>query len=116
MLGKGYNLGKHYLPHGAQQRERSGSTFASELTARRAADLVTVPRVNSVWIGINHALELFPALAFRTPHCDKGLEALEGYRSETEGEGTISNTEPVHDCVAHRRSYRMMAEAHRAGS
>jgi hypothetical protein len=116
ILGKGYNLRKHYLPHDAQQTERSGSTFASELARAGLPNLVTVPRTHSVWIGINHALELFPALSFRSPHCDKRLEALEAYRSEVEGEGALSRNEPEHDWSSHQSdAFRMMAEAHRAG-
>ena len=69
-----------------------------------------------MWIGINHALELFPALSFRSPQCDKGIEALEAYRSHVEGEGALSKNEPVPDWSAHPAdAFRMMAEAHRAG-
>lgn len=118
MLAKGYNYGKHYLPHDCTQTERSGTNFLTELAnaGLPANSLVTVPRTASVWIGINHAHELFPALSFRSPHCDKGLEALSCYRKRTEGEGALSTEEPVHDWASHPAdAFRMMAEAHRAG-
>lgn len=116
MLAKGYNFGKHFLPHDAQQTERSGTTFATELAKAGLPGIVTVPRVHSVWVGINHAQEMFSALSFRTPHCDKGIEALEAYRSEVEDAGRRSSGEPVRDWSSHPAdAFRMMAEAHRAG-
>jgi hypothetical protein len=76
MLAKGYSFGKHYLPHDAQQTERSGTTLATELHKAGLLGTVVVPRTHSVWVGINHVLEMFPALAFRSPQCDDGLAAL----------------------------------------
>lgn len=118
MNAKGYSFGKHYLPHDAQTTERSGTNFTSELIAAGlpSTSLVTVPRCHSVWIGINHAKEMFANIAFRLPHCQKGLDALQAYRKKTEGEGALSTEEPVHDWSSHPAdAFRMMAEAHRAG-
>lgn len=117
MLAKGYNFGKHYVPHDAEQTERTGLSVAGELRKLLpAGSVVSVPRTHSVWVGINHALELFPALAFRSPQCDDGLSALGCYRKRTEGEGVLSTDEPVHDWASHTGdAFRTMAEAHRAG-
>jgi hypothetical protein len=118
MNAKGYLYGKHYLPHDAQTTERSGSNFTTELIAAGlpSPSLVTVPRCHSVWIGINHAKEMFSSLAFRMPNCEKGLDALSAYRKKVEGEGALSTSEPVHDWTSHPAdAFRMMAEAHRAG-
>jgi hypothetical protein len=118
MLAKGYNFGRHFLPHDCAQTERSGTTFLVELAAAGLApgSLVTIPRTASVWIGINHALELFPALAFRSPQCDDGLAALCAYRTRRQGEGALTTDEPIHDWSSHTAdAFRMMAEAHRAG-
>lgn len=118
MLAKGYNYGKHFLPHDCAQTERSGTTFLSELARAGlpASTLVPVPRTHSVWLGINHALEMFPALAFRAPHCDAGLDALMAYRTRPQGEGPQQVDEPIHDWSSHPAdAFRLMAEAHRAG-
>jgi hypothetical protein len=116
MLAKGYSYGKHYLPHDAEQTERTGLTVAGELRNAGLPNVVTVPRTHSVWVGINHMLELFPALSFRSPQCDDGVSALSCYRTKTEGEGALSVNEPIHDWASHTAdAIRTMAEAHRAG-
>lgn len=113
---KGYALGSHYLPHDAEQTERTGLTVAGELRNAGLQNLVVVPRTHSVWVGINHALELFPAVSFRSPHCDDGLAALSAYRTRTQGEGALQTDEPVHDWASHTAdALRTMAEAHRFG-
>lgn len=116
MLAKGYALGKHYLPHDCQQTERSGATMATELSKVGFKNLVAVPRIPDVWVGINHALELFPSVAFRIPQCESGLKALSAYRTRLEGEGALTTDKPVHDWASHPADgFRVMAEAHRAG-
>jgi hypothetical protein len=118
MLGKDYQYGKHFLPHDAAQTERSGTNFLSELAKAGlpSRSLVAIPRTASIWIGINHALELFSSLAFRSPSCDDGLAALTAYRTRRQGEGAQTSDEPVHDWASHTAdAFRMMAEAHRSG-
>jgi hypothetical protein len=118
MIAKGYAYGKHYLPHDCQQTERTGGSFLSELKSAGlpSASLCPVARVPSVWIGINHALELFPALSFRSPACDDALLTLAAYRTRRVGEGVLSVDEPVHDWASHTAdAFRTMAEAHRSG-
>jgi hypothetical protein len=79
-------------------------------------NLATVQRTHTVWVGINHALELFPAIAFCSPQCDAGLDALSAYRTRTQGEGALSTNEPIHDWASHPADgFRVIAEAHRAG-
>ena len=117
MRAKGYNFGTHYLPHDATQTERSGSNFAVELRAAGLTSLVCVPRTASVWIGINHVIEMLPGIVFRaTDEVEEGLDALTSYRQQVEGEGALTKAEPVHDWASHPAdAFRTMAEAHRAG-
>lgn len=116
MLGRGLPYGKHFVPHDAEQTERSGSTLVTELRKSGLQNVVTVPRTVDVWYGINHAKELFPAFQFRSPQCDEGLAALACYRTRTEHDGGRSWDEPVHDWASHPAdAFRTMAEAHRAG-
>jgi hypothetical protein len=118
MHAKGYHYGRHFVPHDAEQTERSGETFLGAIVkAGLPANMVTVvPRIHSVWIGINHAKELFSAIAFRSPQCDRGLDGLLAYRTKITGDGALSVNEPVHDWASHIADpFRTMAEAHRAG-
>jgi hypothetical protein len=118
MHAKGYHYGRHFIPHDAEQTERSGETFLGAIVkAGLPANMVTVvPRIHSVWIGINHAKELFSAIAFRSPQCDRGLDGLLAYRTKISGDGALTVNEPVHDWASHIADpFRTMAEAHRAG-
>lgn len=117
MIAKGYNYGTHYLPHDAMQTERTGSNFAAEIRQAGLKNLVCVPRTASVWIGINHTLELMPSMVWRnTATVEKGLEALAAYRQHIEGAGALTRAEPVHDWASHPAdALRTMSEAHRAG-
>lgn len=116
MLSKGYAYGKHFLPHDAKQTERSGRTFAGELTASSLHNVIVLPQTADIWIGINALKGLLSAVAFRTPHCDAGIEALEAYHTKvTSSSGLISN-EPVHDYSSHTAdALRYMAEAFMGG-
>lgn len=117
MLSKGYFFAKHFLPHDCDQTERSGKTLRSEVVdaGLPSASIVSVPRTHSVWVGINQAKELFPSLAFRSPQCDDGLNALSAYRIRVAEDGA-SGGEPIHDWFSHPAdALRTMAEAHHAG-
>jgi hypothetical protein len=117
MLGKGYTYGKHFVPHDSEQTERTSLTVVGELRKLLPpSSVITVPRTHSVWVGINHALEMFPTLAFRSPQCDDGLHSLACYRTRRENEGAAISEEPVHDFASHAAdAFRTMAEVHRAG-
>ena len=113
MNAKGYNLGKHYLPHDAQQTERSGETLTGTLIKAGipSSSIVCVPRCHSIWVGINHALEMFPALSFNEPKCRDGLTALGAYHVKKVTMGSAQ--EPVHDWSSHASdAFRYLAEAH----
>ena len=116
MLAKGYNLGSHYLPHDAMQTERTGATMATSMREAGFANLVVVPRGHTVQVGINHALEMFPAFAFRTPQCDAGLDGLTAYRLRVDGEGSVVSNDPIKDWASDvADAFRYVAEAHRSG-
>ncbi len=116
MKAKGWPYGHHFLPHDAEQTERSGRTLAQELTSAGLTNLRIVPRCVSVWPGINHAQELFPAFEFRSPECDGGLEALEAYHTKEVNEKDRIIEDPIHDWSSHTAdAFRTLAEAHAAG-
>jgi hypothetical protein len=117
MIAKGYNFGAHFFPHDVQQTERTGTTMLTEIQkSGLPGKPIVVPRTHSAWVGINHMLELFPALAFRSPQCDAGLDGLSAYRTKRQGEGALTTDEPVHDWASHvADAVRVFAEGHRAG-
>ena len=117
MFDKGYSYGHHYLPHDAQQTDRTGRTVLAELGKLGLANLACVPRTHSIWVGINHLLQLMPAMQFRqTDEVEDGLEALGSYWKKEEREGVLSNDKPVHDWASHTAdAMRTMAEAHLSG-
>lgn len=112
MKAKGYAFGSHYVPHDAMQTTRSGSTFLTELSPL-LPNVVTVPKCHTEWIGINHLLQMFPTLAFRSsPEVLAGLETLACYHTRKSGPQA---GELVHDWSSHTAdALRTMAEAHRA--
>lgn len=116
MLQKPYKYGKHFLPQDAMQTERTGLTLRDELLRVGLANLVVVPKTQDVWVGVNHAIEMFPAIAFRSPRCDMGVEALSAYPQHIEEQGQLTRSEPVGDWASHPAdAFRTMAEANRAG-
>ncbi len=116
MKGLGYIFGDHFLPHDAEQTERSGKTLAGELRQAGLQNVRVVPRTQEVWFGINHLVQLFSSLEFREAECSGGLEALEAYHTKLERDGQTFKAEPVHDWSSHAAdALRTMAEAQAAG-
>ena len=70
ILGKGYLLGWHYLPHDALGTQKSGRTFQMELAALGIKTTRVVPRTLDIWVGINHLRWILPRFSFRLPECD----------------------------------------------
>jgi len=112
MQSKGYPLGTHYLPHDAAATKTSGRSFQAELRDAGLANTRIIPRTQNIWVGINRLLQMFPRLTFRTPACEKGVEALENYRTRPATQGAVSMDEPIHDWSSHASdALRMLAEA-----
>lgn len=116
MLGKGYPLGFHYLPHDAAATERSGRTFQGELAAAGLLNTRIIPRTHDIWVGINRLRQVLPRMTFRLPACERGLEALANYHTRRESGLGIARDEPVHDWSSHAAdALRVLAEAEMAG-
>lgn len=121
VLGKGYAFGNFIFPHDAQQTERTGTTFATEVKkalaqAGRENVVRVVPRTTDIWVGINAVRALLPSMAFRAPQATPGVEALEAYHKRKETATGASVDFPVHDWSSHwADGVRVLAEAHLAG-
>jgi hypothetical protein len=115
MLGKGYLYGSHFLPHDAQQTQKSGRTFLNELKEAGLANLKALPRTQDLWVGINKLREMLPRFSFRIPECERGLEALSLYRTVRETSTGIARDEPFHGVESHAcDALRVIAEAEAA--
>ena len=116
ILGKGYNLGFHYLPHDSASTPTSGRSVNQELLDSGLKNTRIIPRTIDVWIGINRLRQLLPRFTFRLPACEDGVNALENYHTKRESSGGIAQDLPVHDWSSHASdALRMLAEAEAAG-
>ena len=117
ILGKGYPLGHHYLPHDAAATAATGRTFEGELQSAGLRATRVLPRTRDIWIGINRLRQLLPRFTFRLPHCEHGLDALAAYHYKRTSSTGITVEEPVHDWASHPSdALRMLAEAEMAGA
>lgn len=116
ILARPYSYGKHFLPHDALAKEKSGKNFAEQITDLGLQNLTVIPKPHSVWPGINHTLQIFNRFHFRLPHVDMGIKALDVYRTKKNKALAFQSDDIVHDWSSHVCDpLRIMAEAEMAG-
>lgn len=116
MNAKGYNYGKHFLPHDARQTQRNGVTFEADAISAGFKNLVVVPVIPDVWQGIDYVMSLFPTYEFRLPACEKGVKALKAYEHAPDSSSGVVRNVPLHNWASHvADAVRTMAEADRHG-
>lgn len=99
LQAKAYNYASHFVPHDAATA--NGGLFQGALLTAGLPNVVAVPRQNSVWDGINLALESFPRISFNEEGCRDGIDALDQYHSKSETDGVTIRDIPVHDHASH---------------
>ena len=99
LQAKAYNYASHFVPHDAATA--NGGLFQGALLIAGLQNVVAVPRQNSVWDGINLALEAFPRVSFNADGCADGIDALDQYHSKSETDGITIRDIPVHDHASH---------------
>ena len=99
LQAKQYNYASHFVPHDAATA--NGGLFQGALLTAGLQNVVAVPRQNSVWNGINLALEAFPRVYFNEEGCRDGIDALDQYHSKSETDGITIRDIPVHDHSSH---------------
>lgn len=100
---KGYNIGKWYLPHDADnQKDYSMKTFKDRLIGAgvNERDIVVVPRVDLVTTGIDMMKEKFSACRFDEERTKEGWKAVKAYRYEWDERKAVMGS-PVHDWASH---------------
>lgn len=116
MNKKGFNFGKHYMPHDARQTARHGKTFEQDAREAGLQNIVVVPQTSDIWNGINRVSQLFNTFEFRSPACDVGIKGLKAYESAPESSGGIIRNEPLHTWASHiADGLRTYAEAETHG-
>jgi len=99
LLDRPYRYASHFLPHDAAAI--NGSLWQPNLQTAGLTNVVAVQRQNSVWDGINLALDAFPRVSFKEDTCQLGLDALDLYHSKEESDGITIKQVPVHDHSSH---------------
>lgn len=116
MAAKGYQYGKHFMPHDARQTSRTGHTFEYDALQAGLKNIVVIPPIHEVWQGINYVAELFPSFEFRSPGCDIGIKGLKEYESAKDTSGGVVRNVPLHTWASHvSDAVRTMAEADKLG-
>lgn len=100
---KGYNIGKWYIPHdGDNQKDYDIETFKSRLISAGvdSSDIVVVPRVSDLNIGIDQMREKFPSCRFDKERTKKGWLALCAYTNGWDEKKSIMGA-PIHNWASH---------------
>lgn len=108
---KGYDYGKHFVPHDAQARERWSAVTMTQVAEAQGYRLHVLPR-EDVEQGINAARMMLGRCWFDQSKCQPGLDALMNYRREyVEKLGQFKPT-PLHDWASHGAdAFRYLAMA-----
>ena len=118
VIGKGYNYGKHYLPHDAKAKTlASGGKSIQEMAQKQLGigNVRIVPDL-SLQDGIQAVRALFPKLWFDQLKCSEFqlLESLRQYQREWDDDKKRYRDRPRHDWTSHGAdSVRYMAIAWR---
>jgi hypothetical protein len=125
---RGWNVGKHYLPHDAGARSKNDKqTYESTLKAAGLANTVVLPRIGRKWDGINATKQLVKKMFFHKTRCatdrtlmgeeiPSGVTALENYHRLWIDAAGMWHHEPVHDWSSHDAdALRTFGEAYRQG-
>lgn len=112
---KGYRIGKWYIPHDAKtQRDYEIKTFEDRLieSGVDSKDIIVVPRVLELKIGIDQAKEVFPACRFDKEKTKKGWLALCSYKYDWDERRAIIGP-PIHNWASHPSdSFRQFAQGY----
>ncbi len=116
MKDKGYNLGKHYMPHDARQTQRTGRTFEQDARDAGLQKIVVIPQIPDVWQGIDYVRQQFPSYEFRLPACEVGVKGIKAYESSPDASSGVVRNVPLHTWASHvADALRTRAEAEKLG-
>jgi hypothetical protein len=99
LKGRAYRYEAHFIPHDAATE--NGGLWEGALKEAGLKGVTPVVRQNSVWDGINLAIDAFPRVHFSELPCKAGIEALDEYHSKQEPDGCTIKDVPVHNWASH---------------
>jgi hypothetical protein len=110
---RGYEYVKHFLPHDARQRSfQTGVTVEDQFRAKYGAGKIAITPSLSLTDGIAAGRWLLEQKLRIHPRCEKGIEALRGYRYDWDEERQVFSRNPIHDWTSHTAdAFRYLALA-----
>ena len=121
-------IARHLLPHDADAiRPGEGKSYVTYLREAGLSNIVVVPRVPDVWLGIGYVRDILPHFYFQETNTNtpreiegqklpSGLACLKGYHRETSPANKTLREMPAHDQFSHScDAFRTFAEAWKRG-
>lgn len=109
---KGYDYGKHILPHDVQVRELGTGVSRLETLKKLGLGKIEVAPKLSIEDGINASRVLIKKSWFDKEKCERGISALENYERKWDAKNKIFTSKPLHNWASHGAdAWRMLAVA-----
>ena len=116
VVNKGYQYGKHHLPHDARAKSlQTGRSIVEQLADHLGINHLSVVPNIGLQDGIQAIRQMLPRTWFNSVKCRDGREALRQYQREYAEDKTAFRASPRHDWTSHPAdAFRMLAVAWRA--
>jgi hypothetical protein len=116
VVNKGYNYGKHHLPHDARAKSlQTGRSIVEQLADHLGINHLSVVPNIGLQDGIQAIRQMLPRTWFNSVKCGDGIEALRQYQREYDEDKKAFRASPRHDWTSHPAdAFRMLAVAWRA--
>jgi hypothetical protein len=116
VVNKGYQYGKHYLPHDARAKSlQTGRSIVEQLADLLGINHLSVVPNIGVQDGIQAIRQMLPRTWFNSVKCGDGIEALRQYQRQFNEDTRAFMVSPRHDWTSHPAdAFRMLAVAWRA--
>lgn len=97
-----YVYRNHYMPHDVQVREvGSGNSRYHTALSLGISPIVTVKRPAQKDDGIHAIRMILPRCYFDSTNCERGINALKGYRKDWNEKLMVYKNHPIHDWTSH---------------
>lgn len=100
---RGFTYGTHYLPHDAEHKHLQAATGLGKSVVSQLRKLMPgarfeiVPRIDSLWNGINQTRAAFSTCWFDQDDCSDLIAALDAYRKKWDSKLEVFTEDAVHD-------------------
>lgn len=115
VVNKGYQYGKHHLPHDARAKSlQTGRSIVEQLADHLGINHLSVVPNIGLQDGIQAIRQMLPRTWFNSVKCGDGIEALRQYQREYDEDKKAFRASPRHDWTSHPAdAFRMLAVAWR---